>query len=313
MREQLQRSLSVREQQRQLIEARQKGGPAKPISSQDTTDPRSGDAPRFARSSEFERDPLSARRKGPPAGLSINAPTAAAFASERVVQSAPLNQSFTGLRRNTTYQPSSLGQTSHIHQAPAPQTGNRLPPLSDVFSDRIESPQTSSGQFRPNYPHQQAAAARSPGFPPQQQKPPVPNGLQQASSRSREFRSAEEAIQSMAGGREEHLPKMVHYGGVQPPTPPSPMQGQQPQASVPGPAYHDGRAHPDYRSEFRGPGRRRTRDEYERENGGSPATQQGTFKRHAHEEGDWRAEMGSREKRDEFLRLCERAWDLFHS
>jgi hypothetical protein len=30
-------------------------------------------------------------------------------------------------------------------------------------------------------------------------------------------------------------------------------------------------------------------------------------------EDDWRQNMSGAEKREEFLRLCERAWDLFHS
>ena len=67
-------------------------------------------------------------------------------------------------------------------------------------------------------------------------------------------------------------------------------------------------------------GRRRGRDEFERDNGSPPTrfnTQEAkrtTFAVRGDErEEDWRQNMGSREKREEFLRLCERAWDLFHS
>ncbi|TKX19532.1 hypothetical protein C1H76_8381 [Elsinoe australis] len=328
LRSQLQRSLSVRDQQRQLIEARQKGS-TKPLTSHGT-DP-------AQRPEDFNRDgPQTSRRKGPPPGLSIHAPSASSFAHERVIQSAPLGQSFTGLRQHNIHphSPSHLGQSSHVQHVPAQQTANRLPPISDVFAhDRMEAPPSAS--FRPAGP-----PAPSPGHPPMQSPGFPPNhhhhpSAQPSSSRSREFRSAEEAVQSMAAGREELLPKVVHYGGAQPPTPPSPGGHHRHHQHPRDPRDH--RDHPGYPSQHHShtpqmppshfesrpdlgrtqsiSGRRRGRDEYERDNGGSPAVHPGEFKRHApgREEDDWRHGMSSREKREEFLRLCERAWDLFHS
>jgi len=327
MREQLQRSLSVRDQQRQLIEARQKGI-TKPLSTHESSEPaRTAEPPAFGSDRELQ----SSRRKGPPPGLSIHAPSASAFANERVIQSAPMHQSFTGLRPGGPHphQPSTLSQTSHIHHVPATQTSNRLPPISDVFpADRFEAPPSAS--YRHGFP-----AQPSPSYPPPMHSPgfPPPPGQQQpSSSRSREYRSAEEAVQGMTGGREDLLPKIVHYGGVQPPTPPSPMPShhqQHPQQhahhphptasahsashhmSAPSTAHHyDSR--PDLSRTSSQSGRRRNRDEYERENG-SPSTHQGEPKRYAREGEDWKAGMSSVQKREEFLRLCERAWDLFHS
>ncbi|KAI7298229.1 hypothetical protein KC315_g18138 [Hortaea werneckii] len=83
-------------------------------------------------------------------------------------------------------------------------------------------------------------------------------------------------------------------------------------------------------------GRRRGRDEYERDNGSPPAAYnrqepkraafavRGEDESHQHSsqyhrghdgggEEDWKRHMSSAEKKEEFLRLCERAWDLFHS
>ena len=70
-------------------------------------------------------------------------------------------------------------------------------------------------------------------------------------------------------------------------------------------------------------GRRRGRDEYERDNGSPPTPYNAQEPKRAAfavrgEEGgreseDWRSHMSGGEKREEFLRLCERAWDLFHS
>lgn len=332
MRSQLQRSLDVREQQRLIIEARQKGsGSARPAPSHDSAEPpatRTSDG-------QFEipqRQPSISRRKGPPPGLSINAPSASSFANERVIQSAPLHQSFTGLRQHPfSHQPSNLSQTSHIHHVPATQTINRLPPISDVFAnDSLQGPPSlpRSGLFpgqSPNHhqqqQHQHQQPLQSPGFaPPHHSQPPL-------SSRGREFKSAEEAVQEMSRGREELLPKIVHYGGVQPPTPPSPMpnhgqqqQHQPPQSYHPQQPQHQGPPHPydNSRQEFSHPatGQRRTRDEYERENG-SPLRQRdnkrASFVARDDNGADWRAGMGSQEKREEFLRLCAKAWDLFHS
>ena len=61
-------------------------------------------------------------------------------------------------------------------------------------------------------------------------------------------------------------------------------------------------------------GRRRPRDEYEREHG-SPLGQQDAKRPNYYPEpgADWRSNMSNQEKKDEFMRLCARAWDLFHS
>lgn len=335
MREQLQRSLDVRDQQRQIIEARQKGGSVKPGSAHESSE---GPSQRTQDTTLFgvqTRTPGTSRRKGPPPGLSINAPSASHFSNDRVIQSAPLQQHFTGLRpehpysRHIAHQPSALSQTSHIHHVPATQTNNRLPPIADVFAnDSLSAPRNSLYPSAHSPGHSSHSDQRpplpSPSFPPtaqQQQVPPL-------SARGREFRSAEEAVVSMSGGREDLLPKLVHYGGVQPPTPPSPMPPhglQQQQAGAQQPQSNerpDIGSRPDllHRTSSMN-GRRRGRDEYERDNGSPPSS----FPRHENkratfavrgddrEEEDWRRNMGNAEKREEFLRLCERAWDLFHS
>lgn len=345
MREQLQRSLDVRDQQRLIIEARQKG--TKPGSSSlDQDGPRTQDTTLFGVPTGA-RTPLTSRRKGPPTALSISAPNAAQFQNDRVIQSAPLGQTFTGLRpgeyphsRHAQHGPSGLSQTSHIHHMPATQTNNRLPPIADVFAnDRLDSrryPNTNNTSSPGHSSHSNVQPpVPSPGFPPshQTQAPPM-------SARSREFRSAEEAVQGLSGGREELLPKVVHYGGVQPPTPPSPMPSarhnhhqQHPSISaVPG-AQHPGvqqlqeSSRPDILARTASMnGRRRGREEYERDEGGRspplaysrPEVKRATFAvrggdDNREEERDWRSGMGNAEKREEFLRLCERAWDLFHS
>jgi len=336
MREQLQRSMDVREQQRQIIEARQKG--TKPGAPQDSAEP----AQRTAEAATFEppsRAASNPRRKGPPPGLSILAPSAAAFSSERVIQSAPLHQSFTGLRPHPySQQPSNLSQTSHIHHVPATQTANRLPPISDVFAnDALAAPPSArppmfASGHSPNHQHH----LHSPGFPPppqhqQQHQQPQQHQQQQQqqgplSARGREFRSAEEAVQEMSRGRDDLLPKIVHYGGAQPPTPPSPMpnnQQQYPQSATHGqfPPPHSHSTGPRLdapRQEFGHPpaGRRRGREEYERDHGsplGQPESKRASYMAREEPEADWRSTMSGPEKREEFMRLCARAWDLFHS
>lgn len=109
----------------------------------------------------------------------------------------------------------------------------------------------------------------------------------------------------MAGGREELLPKIVHYGGHQPPTPPSPLTGSGLTSHK-----HDHHVGEATRS---GSGRRRARVEYERDMGTPPlgsgpeATRKGPFG-----EGIDSPET-QRKKKEEFLGLCARAWDLLHS
>ncbi|KAK0898206.1 hypothetical protein LTR91_021535 [Friedmanniomyces endolithicus] len=356
MQEQLQRSLSVRDQQRQIIEARQ------------NLDARKGHKPGSANDSEFARPqdhvlgggplrtPSTSRRKGPPPGLSISAPSAAQFANDRVIQSAPMHQTFTGLRpgehpftRHTQLGPSGLSQTSHIHHVPATQTNNRLPPIADVFAnDRLDAPRGYPGQSPSHSSHSNIAPPLpSPGFPPHfNSGPPL-------SSRSRDFRTAEEAAQALSGGREELMPKLVHYGGAQPPTPPSPMPpggrhhhhhhhqqaatgAQQQQQHLPTPQQPSQLStelpRPDILARTSSMnGRRRGREEYERDNGSPPSSfnrsepkraacantsssgVRGEEEREERGEEDWRGGLSGGEKREEFLRLCERAWDLFHS
>ena len=202
MKEQLQRSLSVRDQQRSIIESRLQQS-AK------------GDGPgdREPGSGFAAKTPgMSHRNKAPP-GLSIVAPSHEQFANERVIQSAPLGHSFAGRQhavpasRHVTNQSSNLAGSSHIHHVPAHQTRNRLPPISDVFGH-------STPAHTDNAPTSGRAPMTSPGHSAvhQYQQPP-------GSARGREYKSAEDAQQELAGGRPELIPKIVHYGGHQPPTP----------------------------------------------------------------------------------------------
>ncbi|KAF5967694.1 hypothetical protein FBULB1_11114, partial [Fusarium bulbicola] len=216
MKEQLQRSMSVREQQRHIIEARLHQQSAK------------GDGPDKDPVSQFaaKTPGMSRRNKAP--GLSIVAPSHEQFAHERVIQSAPLGHSFTGrqhpapMTRHITNQPSNLSSTSHIHHIPATQTANRLPPISDVFGQGLSAHPDNAPQPQSLYPNGPSSRGpmTSPGHPPPPQAP--------TPGRGREYRSAEEAQQELAGGRPELLPKLVHYGGHQPPTPPYPAPGSRP-------------------------------------------------------------------------------------
>lgn len=294
MRSQLQRSLDVRERQRQIIEARQKnGGKGAPVED---------DPPRGTEVGAFGRPiktPQTSKRKGPPPGLSIAPPAHQAFANDRIIQSAPINQTFTGLRSNAPLSrqaangPSGLSQSSHIHHVPAQQTNNRLPPISDVFPEPLH---TSRNHYSPGHSSHSnnQPPMPSPGFAPPHSVPPP------LTSRPREYKSAEEAVQSLSGGREDLLPRLVHYGGHQPPTPPSPMPKNGQSAYAP---------HPDVLRS--GSSRRRGRDEYERDNGTPPLGRQapriGPF-------GEGRDSPETQQKKkEEFIGLCARAWDLFHS
>ncbi|KAL7902395.1 hypothetical protein HDV63DRAFT_16997 [Trichoderma sp. SZMC 28014] len=281
MKEQLQRSMSVREQQRILIEARlQQQQSAK------------GDGP-----SDKDKEPnfaaktpgMSRRNKAPP-GLSIVAPSHQQFANERVIQSAPLGRSFTGQHmppsRNAHNQASNL---SHIHHVHANQTTNRLPPISDVFGQNLSTHPENGPHTSALYPSHAASRPQlSPGLPPAHQAP--------MSGRMREYKSAEEAQNELAGGRAELLPRLVHYGGPQPPTPPSPVGAA-------------GNRNPEA---AQGASRRRTRAEYEDGSSpplgyGPPPTRRGPF-------GAGRdSPETQRAKKEEFMQLCARAWDLFHS
>ncbi|KJZ78974.1 hypothetical protein HIM_01747 [Hirsutella minnesotensis 3608] len=282
MKEQLQRSMSVREQQRHIIEARLQQQSAK------------GDGPSDKEKElppQFSAKTPGIRRNKAPPGLSIVAPSHEQFANERVIQSAPLGHSFTGrqhpapLSRHVANQPSNLSSTSHIHHVPANQTNNRLPPLSDVFGQSLTArPENAPTSL---YPETSRGPLKSPSHPPTHRQAPP-------SARPREFKSAEDAQHELAGGRPELLPKIVHYGGHQPPTPPSPAPGSRPA---------DG---------SRSASKRRTRAEYEE--GGSPPLGHGPAPARRGPFGEGRdSPETQRQKKDEFLRLCARAWDLFHS
>lgn len=285
MKEQLQRSMSVREQQRHIIEARLHQQSAK------------GDGPvdKDLVSQFSAKTPGMSRRNKAPPGLSIVAPSHEQFANERVIQSAPLGHSFTGrqhpapLTRHIANQPSNLSSTSHIHHVPANQTNNRLPPISDVFGQGLSAhPENAPQSLYPNA----AGSARGPLTSPSHPPPPPPQAP--TPGRSRDYRSAEEAQHELAGGRPELLPKLVHYGGHQPPTPPSPAPGSRPV---------DG---------SRSTSRRRTRAEYE--DGASPPLGYGPAPTRRGPFGAGRDSPESqRAKKEEFMRICERAWDLFHS
>lgn len=263
MREQLQRSASVREQQRSIIEARLQRQP-KTAGGQKEGEP-SGRAG-------------SAKRR-PPNSLSIVPPPHRAFANERVIQSAPLNQSFTGRNQFPPHQQPHAG--SHLqHSTTHSQHMNRLPPISDVLN-------ASSSEHHPPRPLDSSRPTYSSGY---NVTPAQPSPSNVAYQRPREHRSAEEALQHMSGGREDRLPRIVHYGGHQPPTPPSPLmhQGQTTHKLPPQRGYEPPLS----------AGLRRTFAEFERDNDGlgsrdSPETK--------------------RQKKEEFLALCARAWELFHS
>lgn len=283
MRENVHRSLSVREQQRHLIEARlQKSA--------------KGDGPADKdKNNDFAaKTPGMSRRNKAPPGLSIVAPSHENFANERVIQSAPLGQTFSGinnhphpLTRHIENRPSKLSNTSHIHHVPATQTNNRLPPISDVFGHNLSGHPASQEHAM----YQQHSAAPRPGGSPNHSQLPHPPHT----SRPREYKSAEEAQHELAGGRPELLPKLVHYGGHQPPTPPSPLPGA-----------------PRVEAARSSSANKRRRDEYEAGmspplGNGRPSVRRGPF-------GEGRdSPETQRAKKDEFLKLCDRAWDLFHS
>lgn len=299
MREQLQRSISVREQQRHIIESRL----------QQTAKP--GDAPtESAKERDFggfgTKTPGTSKRKAPP-GLSIVAPSHEQFAHERVIQSAPLNQSFTGrhqphpLTRHIANQPSNLSNTSHIHHVPAAQTTNRLPPITDVFAENGLGQHRETSGRAPNMQNNSSSTTNSshsttrPNFPSPGHSHAHPQPPH--SARPREYRSAEEAQVELAGGRPELLPKLVHYGGHQPPTPPSPLTGN---------------AMRHAETSRSGGARRRTRAEYEE--GASPPLGNGPATSRRGPFGEGRdSPVTQQKKKDEFIQLCARAWDLFHS
>lgn len=306
MREQLQRSLSVRDQQRSIIEQRllksAKGDGPDPSRSTDSI-------------SSATKGLNTATKKRPPPGLSIIPPAAERFANERVVQSAPLNQTFTGRNEpnphaRAEHNPSSLAQSTTIQHVPAVQTNNRLPPISDVFGANEFNP----GSGRPPFLHANSTPSHhgppmpSPSFPPQTAHP-MSQSTQPNWERPREYRSAEEAVQDLTGGREDLMPKIVHYGGHQPPTPPSPHHG----GSAPHAGNDNNLTPQKFHHGFAAAGRRRSRNEYEADS--SPPLGTGRERpRFSGPFGEGRDSPATqRAKKEEFLSLCSRAWDLFHS
>ncbi len=301
MQQQLQRSISVRDQQRHIIESRLQKT-AKP------TDPDGRGTTENPFGSGMKTPSTSKKR--PPNGLSIVPPSHEQFANERVIQSAPLNQSFTGrhqahpMTRHLQNQPSNLSNTSHIHHVPATQTANRLPPIHDVFAGDGLGMHRREGQYNSNSNSNSSHSNHRPTFPSPGQPPPSSNP--QGTSRGRDYRSAEEAVAEMAGGREELLPKIVHYNGNHPPTPPSP-----PTQSGANPSKHPF-SHVNGEGLRSGSGRRRPRAEYEGDMGTPPLGSGPEPRRGPFGLGIDSPET-QRKKKEEFLGLCSRAWELFHS
>ncbi|KAI9049167.1 hypothetical protein LZ554_007014 [Drepanopeziza brunnea f. sp. 'monogermtubi'] len=270
-----------------------------PAAKSPPTTARNGLAPKITIKKEVPSSPDLSTSRHRPRKLDLS--------KKRVIQSAPLHQSFTGrhqahpLTRHIQNPSSKLANTSHIHHVPATQTSNRLPPITDVFAAEglgaHREVQTSRGAFFPNNAGSAANSSHSnsrPAFPSPgrstQQPPP--------SARPREYRSAEDAQAELAGGRPELLPKLVHYGRhQQPPTPPSPLTGTAMRYSE---------------SARSGGPRRRARAEYEE--GGSPPLGTGPSTSRRGPFGEGRDSPASQQrKKEEFIRLCDRAWDLFHS
>lgn len=291
MREQLQRSISVRDQQRSIIEQRllkSAKGDNPPESARAIDDP-----------NPFSRGPLSKKRQ-PPSGLSIIPPRAEQFANERVIQSAPLGATFTGRDQPPPQirEPHHLsGQ--HINHAPAIQTANRLPPITDVFGQETLQPQRPPIYHANTTPVHHGPPLPSPGFPPQtahpMSQPPPPTF-----ERSREYRSAEEAVAELTGGRPDLQPKIVRYHGRSPPTPPSPQPYRQEHLTP----------HKFLPPQSEGASRRRRREEYEADSSpplGMQPSRLGPF-------GHGRDSPATQQaKKDEFMSLLSKAWDLFHS
>ncbi|KAG8532116.1 uncharacterized protein KY384_003753 [Bacidia gigantensis] len=301
MQQQLQRSISVRDQQRHIIESRLQKT-AKPVDSdgRNTTDNPFGAGMKTP----------STSKKRPPNGLSIVPPSHEQFANERVIQSAPLNQTFTGrhqphpMTRHVANQPSNLSNTSHIHHVPATQTSNRLPPISDVFAGEGLGMPRKEGHYHSNSNSNSSHSNHRPTFPSPGQPPP--SSHPPLTSRDREYLSADEHVAEITHGREELLPKVIHYRSNHPPTPPTP------------PTQAGATSHRQSYSHLNGEalrsGRRRPRNEYERDMGTPPL---GSGPDTRERRGPFGMGIDSpetqRRKKEEFLGLCSRAWELFHS
>lgn len=307
MEDKVQRSAAVREQQRLLIEQRlQKGacGGSNLATSREAVPVTAGlpttneDAGRESAatansglggtSSSFNPSKstnasgrTASGRRGPPT-LSINAAAANQLSHERVIQSAPLNRSFPGrfaevsvnsqapiehggfVRHSTHGQAHQHGQPARpindspghsAYQQPAhgptAQT-NRLPSITDVFSGMTPANGNRPESGNDRSMNKPATAETSP-----------------ETTRVREYKSAEEAVQDLAGGREELLPRLVHYSG------PStheretrPIHGHRRHISINNP--QDVRISPQSAARHMSSLRRRTRAEYENDNGSPP-------------------------------------------
>jgi len=412
--QQLAKSMEMREQQRQLIESRLHQQATSTKDTENEKGRNNGDSPAAANNSNnntFSKPPPSSKRKGPPPGLSINAPAPHQFASEpRVIQSAPINQSFTGLKPAPAHEhPLSRQVLQHTHHHnqyhgvagqtngapqfapignhPPNSAGQRLPPISDVIASQDlgmatlpSNPYTERDNRTLYAPHSNIAPLHSPGYPPPHPSaglhPPPSAHFSSSRSRERDFDSADDAVQSLSGGREDLLPKIIHYGGGGHPAPPSssPHHGanghsaaaaasssSQPQyapITTATTSFANGTTRPEPAARtVSGTNRRRNRDEYEADlpiaadamdvDGGP----RGRVSQHARQ----RARMEDREdrergaaayfdeamrggmrdreevramgerdrdasweerqkrKREEFLSICAKAWDLLHA
>jgi len=397
----LEKSMRMREQQRQIIESRlHNKAIGKDVENEKARS--SGDSPAGGSSTNNFPKPAAApaRRKGPPAGLSISAPSAHQFTNEpRVVQSAPINQTFTGLNKPTpvplsrqvlehTHHHNPYHAMSAINNTPqfvplgGPQnTNQRLPPIADVVASQdMNDAQAQQQHHLPNNPYDnrdhprdgrtlfapinnKAGLLPSPGYPPPSAGLHPPHEASTSRSRERDFRSADDAVHSLSGGREDLLPKLVRYGAHQPPTPPSPFANGRPAkvtgSAPPQPSYgpvtnatpsSNGTRPEPVNRQPSGSSRRRNRAEFEADH--RAESDRMDVDREDREQRQQRARLGDREensrgaaahfeeairgtirdrevfgrvddrnpasgdrmrrKREEFLSLCARAWDMLH-
>ncbi|KAJ5519138.1 hypothetical protein N7453_001560 [Penicillium expansum] len=321
MREQLQRSLSVRDQQRSIIEQRMQR------SAKD-------DGPDGIKPSESNLMDRKAQTSGRPIHRpSIRLPVRKR-ASHPICSATPdfyWQVPATAIDPPRCQSEPDLGLDLPHASAAGDPNKQSSSSLSDVFGSDTLGRDRDSGHVNMHLNASSTNSSQSNNLAPMP-SPGLPGTMSQTPNRPREYHSAEEAVQEMSGGREELLPRIVHYGGHQPPTPPSPQilhagpktapLAPEPQApNGPPPASFGMFAPSDVTA------RRRPRSEYERDNGSpplghgpdsqhrsNPAAMPGP---HASFPGPFGAGRDSpetqRRKKDEFLGLCARAWDLFHS
>ncbi|KAI5305852.1 hypothetical protein KEM56_003121 [Ascosphaera pollenicola] len=223
-------------------------------------------------------------RRGPPA-LSINASAANQLSHERVIQSAPLNRSFPGrIAESSLNAPAPIehgsgfgrhGVQSQAHQQNQPARplhgspghsayqqsvhgsatqNNRLPSITDVFSGMAPASGSRPDSSNDRLMNKASTLETSPEV-----------------RRVREYRSAEEAVHELAGGREELLPRLVHYSGLTPQERETrPIHSHRRHISINNP--QDVRISPQDSNAARHLStlRRRTRAEYEHDNGSPP-------------------------------------------